>query len=474
LEAALNDQTWDIIIADYSMPQFDGLAALQIVKKRGYDVPFICVSGTIGETIAVNVMKEGAHDYIMKAKIALLPPAVKRELKEVKIRRERKNALEALRLSERNLSIRNQIANVFLTCPEGKIYESVLQIILKAMKSEYGLFGYINEEGNLVCASMGRDIWDESQAPGKDYVFLRKKWRGMWNCTLKEKKTFLSNKPFLIPNGHVPFTRALSVPILHKGKLVGNLLVGNKTEDYTKDEQQLMEAIAGYIAPVLLARLQRDKQEKARRKAEDEIKASLREKEVMLKEIHHRVKNNMQIITSLLRLQSRSLENQEAKDILTVSSNRIKSMALIHDALYRSKDLSRIDFSEYTTKVVNHLFSVYQQNAAQISAKLDVGEIFLDVNRAIPCGQIINELAVNALLHAFPSDEKGEICVKLNVSDKGKINVIVADNGVGFPDALDFRSTDTLGLQIVNDLVAQLKGAIEMSREGGTEFKITF
>ena len=211
-----------------------------------------------------------------------------------------------------------------------------------------------------------------------------------------------------------------------------------------------------------------------RKKAEEKIKASLAEKEVMLREIHHRVKNNMQIISSLLRLQSRQIKDKKTLDIFNVSQNRIRSMALVHESLYRSGDLARINFSDYIRKLTLHLFSMYRTEMDRVKSRIEVGDVFLDVNRAIPCGLIINELVSNALKYAFPHNKKGEILVKMNVDKKGNYSLVVRDTGIGFPKDLDFHQTETLGMQLVTDLTAQLEGRVSLKREGGTEFKIVF
>lgn len=211
-----------------------------------------------------------------------------------------------------------------------------------------------------------------------------------------------------------------------------------------------------------------------RKLSEEKIKAALREREVMLREIHHRVKNNMQIISSLLRLQSRQIKNKKILDIFNVGQNRIRSMALIHESLYQSKDLSRINFTDYVKRLTTHLFSMYRMGLERVQLKVNVDEVFLDINRAIPCGLIVNELVSNSLKHAFPDGKEGEVEVKMNGNSRGKINLIVKDNGIGFPEDLDYQKTETLGMQLVTDLVAQIEGKIELMREQGTEFKVVF
>jgi len=187
---------------------------------------------------------------------------------------ERKRAEEVLKRSERELHIRNQIAHIFLTVPDGEMYAKVLQVILEAVESEYGVFGYIDEDGALVCPSMTREIWDQCHMLDKDIVFPREAWGGIWGRALIEKKTLHSNEPFHVPKGHIPIRRALDVPIIHQGEAIGNLLVGNKATDYDEEDIQLLEAIANYVAPVLNARLQRDRQERERKRAEEALRES--------------------------------------------------------------------------------------------------------------------------------------------------------------------------------------------------------
>ena len=211
-----------------------------------------------------------------------------------------------------------------------------------------------------------------------------------------------------------------------------------------------------------------------RKRVEEQVKASLNEKEVLLKEIHHRVKNNMQIITSLLSLQSRYVRDTHDLDIFRDSQNRVKSMALIHEELYKSKDLARIDFAEYVQSLATHLFSLYSVNTAVIKLTMDVQDVLLDINTAIPCGLIVNELISNSLKYAFPDGEGGEILIKLSERTGGNLTLIVSDNGIGLHKDLDFRDTKSLGLQLVNTLVEQLEGTIDLDRTEGTAFTIVF
>jgi two-component sensor histidine kinase len=211
-----------------------------------------------------------------------------------------------------------------------------------------------------------------------------------------------------------------------------------------------------------------------RKRAEEQTKASLREKEVLLKEIHHRVKNNMQVIISILNLQSKHVKDKRDLEIFKDSQNRIKSMALIHDKLYRSKDLASIDFPGYIKNLASHLFNTYSVSSSAIKLVADVKDISLDINTAIPCGLIINELISNSLKYAFLDGQGGEIRIKLYANKDDTFTLIISDNGIGLPEDLVFRNTKSLALQVVVALVEQLKGTIELDRSEGTAFKIVF
>lgn len=210
-----------------------------------------------------------------------------------------------------------------------------------------------------------------------------------------------------------------------------------------------------------------------RKRAEEQLKVALKEKEVLLKEIHHRVKNNLAVISSLLNMQSKYIKDKKTLEVFRESQNRVKTMALIHTKLYQSTDLARIDFADYIKKLAADLFGSYRLEPDSVGLVLKVESVYLDVNVAIPCGLIINELLSNALKHAFPKGRKGEVCITLRLEDE-TVTLTVADNGIGFPDSIDFRNTESLGLQLVTALVVQLGGTIELARENGSTFRISF
>ena len=210
-----------------------------------------------------------------------------------------------------------------------------------------------------------------------------------------------------------------------------------------------------------------------RKLSEDLIRASLRDKEMLLKEIHHRVKNNLQVVSSLLYLQSRKVHDDGVLEMFQESQHRVRSMALVHERLYRTEDLAWIDFGAYIHDLTDYLFQVYKTEDKSIRLKTHFASLPLNIDAAIPCGLIVNELVSNALKHAFPNGKPGEINIELYEGEDGQFSLSVSDNGIGFPEDVDFRNTTSLGLQLVNTLADQIEGSVELDGKDGTSFVIT-
>jgi PAS domain S-box-containing protein len=206
---------------------------------------------------------------------------------------------------------------------------------------------------------------------------------------------------------------------------------------------------------------------------EEKIKASLNEKEIMLREIHHRVKNNLQVISSLLNLQSRYIDDPSTDNVFKESQNRVKSMAMIHEKLYQSPDLAYIDFGEYIKSLIESLFGSYLVSIDLIKAEVQIEDIYLNVNTAIPLGLIVNEIISNSIKHAFPDDMKGNIKIKMD-HYKGGYLLEISDDGIGFPEDLDLENTSTLGMLLINSLKNQIDAELELIRKDGTIFKLFF
>ncbi len=209
------------------------------------------------------------------------------------------------------------------------------------------------------------------------------------------------------------------------------------------------------------------------KKAEKEIKSSLKEKENLLREIHHRVKNNMQIISSMLNLQTKYVDDVEAIDVLQESQNRVKSMAMIHEKIYQSNDLEEINFADYIQSLVLNLLSVYNIDKNLVKSTFKIENITLNMETAVPCGLIISELISNSLKYAFPNKMQGEIIVTLKSIDD-TYELMIKDNGIGLPEGIDLDNLESLGLLLVKVLTEQIEGELIINSENGTEFKIRF
>ncbi|MGC9950674.1 MAG: histidine kinase dimerization/phosphoacceptor domain -containing protein [Bryobacteraceae bacterium] len=212
----------------------------------------------------------------------------------------------------------------------------------------------------------------------------------------------------------------------------------------------------------------------AHRQADEKIKRSLQEKEVLLREVHHRVKNNLQVICSMLRLQERNLQDQTLLQALKECRERVMAMAMLHDQLHRAKDFSNIDLGEYIRNLAASLFSSYGVNSADIGLRLDVEDVPVLVDTAIPCGLIVNELVSNSLRHAFPEGRKGHISLGLHARPPGSVEILIADDGRGFSESPPTASTRSLGLWLVDLLAGQIGAAVERSHNAGTQYRLVF
>ena len=269
----------------------------------------------------------------------------------------------------------------------------------------------------------------------------------------------------------------LCLPVIKQSRMIGILYLENRLSSgvFSAERIQMTELLTSQAAismehATLLGK---------HREAEGQIRKSLREKEVLLKEIHHRVKNNLQIIHSMLNLQKPHFKDAKAIELFKESQNRVYTMALIHEKLYQSKSLAGINLSEYVHSLIAYLFLSYGAAEGAVRAKVSIEDVDLDLDKVIPVALIINELVSNALKHGFPDiaargDGAGEIRVDLSLGPDRRVRLLVSDNGPGFSKTFDVEQSQSLGLKLVRVLVRQLKGEIELQAEGKTEFVITF
>ncbi|HWO91892.1 MAG TPA: histidine kinase dimerization/phosphoacceptor domain -containing protein [Methylomirabilota bacterium] len=255
--------------------------------------------------------------------------------------------------------------------------------------------------------------------------------------------------------GAVDYVEVPVVPEILRSKVAVFVDLNRKRRDL----QRLNDALQAEIAQ--------------RRNAEEAVRHS-REKEVLLQEIHHRVKNNLQIITSLLRMQSRAVQDPAFSEALRECQNRVASMALIHDKLYRARDLARVSFGEYVRDLTNNILTSYALPARSVRVRLDIDDLSLSLDYAVPCGLILNELMSNCLKHAFPVGHSGTVYIGFHAEGEEELCLVVRDDGVGVPADVDLARTSSLGWRLIRALVEQLGGVVQCQTAGGTSIEIRF
>ncbi len=354
--------------------------------------------------------------------------------------------------------------------------EEISALVLKHAQrlthSTFGFVGYIDPHNDhLICPTMTKNIWETCQIDGKGHkkaVFSE--WGGLWGWVLEHRQSLLANdladdpRSSGVPEGHIPIENFLSAPALLEEELVGQIALANSEPGYRERDLKLVERLAQLYAIAI-----------RRQRTEQQLKNTLGEKEVLLKEIHHRIKNNMQSLIYLIDMQADTIDDPEVLHALDDLQGRVRAMALIHSQLYQSQDLARVDFGAYLEELATYLIHA-SQRGLDVQLIVEAEESPIDVNAAIPCGLMVNELLTNALKHAFPPGSNGECRVKVSFkAQDDKYTLTINDNGVGLPANLDWQSTDSLGLKLVKIWATyQLGGDIEVDTTHGTTFAITF
>jgi PAS domain S-box-containing protein len=421
--SALRDFNPDIILSDFQLPSFNGMTALKLTLEKAPLIPFLLITGSLSEEMAVDFMKAGASDYILKEHIHQLSPALITALRKKEVLEEKARAEKALRESEERFRMFAQLAPaaILIYQDDTWIYANPAAEAITGYSAKelfkMRFWDFVHPEFRNIIRDRGRDQMKGKPQPSRyEIKIVCKSGREIW----------------------VDVTSGL---IMIEGK------------------------------PAIIASAIDTTERKA---SEASIRASLEEKEILLREIHHRVKNNMQVIISLLNLQGRNISDPVALEMLRDSQRRIHSMALVHEKLYQSKDFSRINVASYVQGLVAHVFHSYQADSSRIAFEPEIEDISLDINTMIPCGLIINELVSNALKHAFPQGTSGRVRVSLKKAKNGKYELTVADDGAGLPKGFDFEKAETLGLQLVVMLVDQLDGTLTRLKGKGTAFRIEF
>jgi PAS domain S-box-containing protein len=415
----------DVILADCNLPLLDARRALELLNQRHADsIPFIVVSEAGGEHAALAMLGKGATDYLLKDRLARLGPAVRRALSETKLRDHIRRAEQALRASDVRFSsfMNNSQTLAFIKDPQGRIL-------------------YINN----TC----EQIWGVTLAD-----CLGKTNHQLWPAEMADR---------LGANDAAVMERDESSQLvedisLRNGRSVPMLTFRFPFAD--GDGKRLLGGVSVDISEQV--------------RTQKALSSALAVKELLLKEVHHRVKNNLQIISSLLFMQAESLQDLAAARSLQDSQERIQCMALIHERLNRDGEPDRLDFREYAATLARDLFRSYGVNSERIRLRFELDPVSLGLDQAIPCGLILNELLTNSLKHAFPNERRGEILVKLSWTEDQSVTLTVADDGVGLPGDFDWKESQSLGLRIMNILGRQLDGTVLRQSRSGTVFSLAF
>jgi PAS domain S-box-containing protein len=323
-----------------------------------------------------------------------------------------------------------------------------------------------------------RDMYEIGASSHQSGIKIKAEDFSKYLQNIKTDKSILTNEAEIDPRTRdfaqkylVPFgtTAMLVARVRVHGDVIGFISFETRNprkKEWSVEEYDFALSVSGFISMVL--------ESEERKRAELEIKNSLKEKELLLREIHHRVKNNLQVISSLLYLQSKKIKDQKTLNTFLESQNRIRTMVLVHEKLYQSKDFARINYADYIRSLANSVVQTFRAESSGIKLNVDVQEVFFDIDTAIHCGLIINELVSNSLKHAFAKNKEGTISINLYMDKSGEYTLTVSDNGTGFPKGVNVSDTDSLGLRLVTNLVEQLEGTIETNIENGTTFTIKF
>lgn len=418
----------DVVLLNIDKDSSHGLDSLEVIMKLYPFIPIIVMALPENESDAINALRAGAQDCLIKGEVN------KRQFfRSVRYSIERKCAEELAKISSERYR---------------KIFRRMVQGVL-----------YYRSNGKLIAANSSA-----------------LKILGVTKEKLVESIFLPLNRKIIQENGNefqyedFPFIAALKT-----GHDVNNRVMGifnNLKNDYVwLNVSAIPVALSGENEITRVFMIFEDLTE--RKKTEKVFRNSLKEKETLIKEVHHRVKNNFQIISSLLSLQSDLIEDKKDYELFNESNNRIRAMAMIHERLYQSNNLSEIDFEDYTNSICSHLYKVYKKEQNELTTRIEVENIHLPVDLAVPCGLILNELVSNAFKYAFTDRKKGEVFISFKRDENYTCQLKIEDDGIGLPPNV-LENGNTLGLFLVDSLVRQIKGEIKISSSNGTRFQISF
>jgi two-component sensor histidine kinase/CheY-like chemotaxis protein len=463
---SLEQGRFDAIISDYQMPGMNGIEFLIHVRSRFGSIPFILFTGRGREEVVIEAINNGADFYLQKGGDPY--PMFAELAQKIKIAVEKQKTGVSLQKQTVVLEERVKELNCLYRFAEainkpGVSLDEMLQDCVDLLPSGYNHPECTNvrvvyREKEYTTTGFKKSIWNQ-----KSLIVLNGECVGTVEVSYTGEWADRTNEPFLaeensLLNGVVQLLEnsiALKIASEHLKKICGT------------QERESGMGLAGLSDPCQMLTGERT----LRLAAEKELLELREQKEILLREIQHRVKNNLRTVNSLLDLQSKYIRDEKVLKALHESQNRIRAMALVHEILYQSPEITNIDLDTYVRTLGKNLFEFYGIKDPAISLHTDIPEIFLGVNSAIPVGLITNELMSNALKHAFPGKNKGEIFIKVRKKNHN-LSMIFRDNGVGIPKDLNWRESKSLGLRMVFSLVEQMKGTIGLDRSRGTEFSM--
>lgn len=390
-------------------------------------------------------------------------------IEDVKDITERKRTEEILELNKKNLELRNKIAESFITSDEGELFYNILQRLLEHFRSDFGYVGYINTEGDLVCPSMTYDIWEKCSVSEKSVIFPKAGWGGVWGESLKRKKNFIKNSGLVVPKGHISLKNCMVAVIMSRDKVLGQIALANKDGGYSEDNLNTITELCSYIAPLLQATLNEIKNKTQLVNARDKYKKALEEKDFLLRELNHRVKNNLAMVLSLIRLKESSMNDIDLSDL----ANQIYAINVIYEKLNPAEGISEIGIKDYIEHILGSIFSSYTTKS--VTVETDIPDTVMNTKTAVSLGLIINEIATNALKHGYRSGLQFLFRIDLEEDKENNRYVLnISNNGKPIPEEVHMKNPTTLGMRLISKLVEQIRGSLELQKKPYPAYKIEF
>jgi PAS domain S-box-containing protein len=461
-EAAMAEGGFDVMITDYQLKWSDGLWVLRRCRESYPDLPVIMYTDTGNEQIAVEGMKAGLNDYVLKSHPTRLPIAIQESLEKAKLRRAQAEAEAALKQSKDTLERTVEERTAELGALNARLRADIARrqnVEQELRESQARLQAVLDHTTAVIC------LMD----PDSRFLLINRQFERLFHVA----NATLVGQPL-----EAVFAEEIAAALRANNRQVFATGTAQEFEELVPHDDGLHTYISIKVPlyaatgiPYALCGIATDITE--RKRAEEDLKAALAEKEVLLKEVYHRIKNNLQIISSLLDLQADTVADPQVRALFEDSQRRIQAVALTHESLYQAGKAGRVPAADYIHRLSTQVFQAYTPPGDRITLSIQVDPVWIERQHAIPCGLIVNELLSNSLKYAFPGDQGGEITIALQAALDGPMVLTVRDTGVGFPANVDFRHTDSLGLQLVCLLTEQLGGTIELDRAAGTQWTLT-